>query len=56
MDGRDLNYEKYFIHGEEEVVDQEYNSHNTQQLTVDEIKEKIVNLYEINDYRELLKR
>ena len=49
MDQRDLNYDKYFIDGEEEVSDQEYNSHNTRQLNVEEIKEKILNLYEIQE-------
>ncbi|NLC54890.1 MAG: SDR family NAD(P)-dependent oxidoreductase [Erysipelothrix sp.] len=49
MDQRDLNYDKYFIDGEEAVSEEEYNSHNTTQLTVDEIKGKIVDLYEIQE-------
>lgn len=49
MDQRDLNYDKYFIEGEEAIVDQEYTSHNTRQLTVDEVKEKLLNLYEIRE-------
>lgn len=49
MDTRDLNYDKYFAEGEENIVDAEYNSHNTYQLSVDEIKEKLVGLYEIKD-------
>lgn len=51
MDQRDLNYEKYFEEGieiREEI--QEYNSHNTYQLSVDEIKEKVLNLYEAQEY------
>lgn len=49
MDQRDLNYDKYFIDGEEEFSEKEYNSHNTRQLNVAEIKEKILNLYEIQE-------
>lgn len=49
MDSRDLNYEKYFVSGEEETVQDEYNSDNTDQLTVEQIKEKLLNLYEIKD-------
>ncbi len=50
MDQRDLNYDKYFSEGEEEVVaNEEYNSHNTQQLTVNEIVELLSGLYEIQD-------
>lgn len=49
MDSRDLNYEKYFVEGEESVHDKEYNSFNTHQLTIDEIKEKLLELYEIKD-------
>ena len=53
MDQRDLNYEKYFEEGieiKEEI--KEYNSHNTYQLSVEEIKEKIENLYEAQEYLE----
>jgi UDP-glucose 4-epimerase len=41
-DTRDLNYEKFFDSGDDvsETLE-EYTSHNTQQLTVDEIIEKI---------------
>ena len=45
----DLNYEKYFVEGEEEVHNDEYHSSNTYQLSVDEIKEKLMGLYEIKD-------
>ncbi len=38
-DDRDLNYGKYFTEGEERVSEvEDYNSHNTQRLTVQEIK------------------
>ncbi len=37
-DGRDLNYDKYFINGEQRVDSmQDYTSHNTTRLTVPEI-------------------
>lgn len=49
MDERELNYDKFFIDGEEETSEEEYNSHNTYQLSIDEIKEKLMNLYEIQD-------
>ena len=49
MDERDLNYDKYFIEGEEETSEEEYNSHNTYQLNIEEIKEKLFSLYEIQD-------
>ena len=44
IDQRDLNYDKYFADGEPLDFDQEYNSHNTKLLTVEEIKEKIIAL------------
>jgi UDP-N-acetylglucosamine 4,6-dehydratase len=41
-DTRDLNYDKYFIEGNEEVVaTEEYNSENTTRLTVDQVVEKL---------------
>jgi len=44
-DDRDLNYGKYFTEGEEKVSSiEDYNSHNTQRLTVVEIKEKLLKL------------
>jgi len=44
-DTRDLNYEKYYDEGDEDLSNQEeYNSHNTKQLTVEEIKEKLLAL------------
>jgi UDP-glucose 4-epimerase len=44
-DDRDLNYGKYFTEGEEQVSHlEDYNSHNTQRLTVQEIKEKLMTL------------
>ncbi|WP_348921982.1 polysaccharide biosynthesis protein [Enterococcus rotai] len=44
-DTRDLNYDKYFDKGNKELSNQnEYNSDNTQRLTVAEIKEKLLEL------------
>jgi len=44
-DNRDLNYNKYFIEGEQQVsVADDYNSHNAQRLTIAEIKEKLLQL------------
>ena len=44
-DERDLNYGKYFTEGEEKIsATGDYNSHNTQRLSVAEIKEKLLKL------------
>lgn len=44
-DKRDLNYDKYFVEGNEKLsTEEEYNSHNTQILKVEEIKEKLLKL------------
>lgn len=49
-DTRDLNYEKYFSQGDQKIQQvEEYNSSNTYQLTKEELKEKLLNLYEIQD-------
>lgn len=49
-DVRDLNYNKYFIDGnvEENSMD-DYTSHNTQRLSVQEVKEALLNLDYIKD-------
>ncbi|AYV34070.1 polysaccharide biosynthesis protein [Erysipelothrix rhusiopathiae] len=47
MDQRDLNYDKYFADGEQFDSIDEYHSHNTYQLSIEEIKKKIIQLYEI---------
>ena len=51
MDQRDLNYDKYFEEGDDVVEEEEYNSHNTTQLTVNQIKEKIVGLFELKNIK-----
>ena len=44
-DTRDLNYNKYFIEGEPEVsVKEDYNSHNTKRLDIEEIKEILLKI------------
>ena len=44
-DDRDLNYNKYFTEGAEQVsLMEDYNSHNTYRLTIDEIKGKLLKL------------
>ena len=44
-DQRDLNYDKYFIKGDEKLsIQEEYNSHNTQILNVEQVKEKLLQL------------
>ncbi|MCX7735011.1 MAG: polysaccharide biosynthesis protein [bacterium] len=53
-DTRDLSYDKYFSEGDEKVQRvEEYNSGNTYQLSKHELKEMLLNLYEIQqDLRE----
>ena len=49
-DNRGLNYDKYFKEGDEQRnVLTEFNSHNTQQLTLEETKAKIAALQYIQD-------
>lgn len=44
-DRRDLNYEKYFTQGRETLSHiEDYTSHNTQQLTLDEVKSLLLRL------------
>lgn len=44
-DNRDLNYEKYFETGDKKLSsDGEFNSHNTYRLTVEQIKDKLLQL------------
>jgi UDP-glucose 4-epimerase len=49
-DTRDLNYDKYFIEGEEEIsAIEDYHSHNTVRLTVPEMKELLLKLPEVRE-------
>jgi len=44
-DTRDLNYDKYFVEGEEKITHaREYTSENTERLNVSQIKEKLLTL------------
>lgn len=47
-DARDLNYDKYFVEGQEEVsLIEDYHSHNTHRLDVEGMKELLLKLPEI---------
>ena len=49
-DTRDLNYNKFFTEGESKVsVAEEYTSHNTQRLTVEETKKLLLKLHSIRE-------
>ncbi|PKP40716.1 MAG: UDP-glucose 4-epimerase, partial [Bacteroidetes bacterium HGW-Bacteroidetes-10] len=44
-DSRDLNYDKYFVEGEEEVSKiEDYHSHNTKQLDLEGMEELLLKL------------
>src|SRR5690554_1792501 len=44
-DKRDLNYDKYFVEGDQKLSSEdEYNSHNTERLNIEQIKEKLLQL------------
>ncbi|KXG44566.1 nucleoside-diphosphate sugar epimerase/dehydratase [Tepidibacillus decaturensis] len=44
-DQRDLNYDKYFIEGDQRLVTEvEYNSNNTERLNIKQIKEKLLEI------------
>lgn len=44
-DKRDLNYDKYFVDGDQNLASEhEYNSHNTERLNIEQIKEKLLQL------------
>jgi len=48
-DNRDLNYDKYFVEGQEEIsVIEDYHSHNTARLDVEGMKELLLKLEIIN--------
>ena len=49
-DTRDLNYDKYFVEGQEKIsVIEDYHSHNTHRLTVEEMKSLLLQLSEIRE-------
>ncbi|MFB4163884.1 polysaccharide biosynthesis protein [Alteribacillus sp. JSM 102045] len=44
-DKRDLNYDKYFVEGDQKLsYEDEYNSHNTDRLNIEQIKNKLLKL------------
>ena len=48
MDERDLNYNRFFVEGKDEMGEcKDYDSHSTEQLTLDEVKELLLSLPEI---------
>jgi UDP-glucose 4-epimerase len=52
-DKRDLNYDKYFIEGDQKLsFEDEYNSHNTERLNIEQIKEKLMQLDYIREQLE----
>ncbi|MEV5037249.1 polysaccharide biosynthesis protein [Peribacillus frigoritolerans] len=54
-DNRDLNYDKYFAEGDKKLSsEEEYNSHNTQILSIEQIKEKLLELeYVQNELKDM---
>jgi len=45
VDQRDLNYDKYFVEGDQRLsFEEEYNSNNTERLNVKQVKEKLLKL------------
>jgi len=49
-DGRDLNYNKYFVEGETRVsMLEDYTSHNTERLDVDQLQQLLLKLEYIQD-------
>jgi len=49
-DDRDLNYSKYFIEGLQKIENaQDYNSHNTRRLKVNELKELLLSIDYVQD-------
>ncbi|MDF2544125.1 MAG: UDP-glucose 4-epimerase [Herbinix sp.] len=44
-DKRDLNYDKYFVDGDHKLSsEEEYNSDNTERLTIEQVKERLLTL------------
>jgi UDP-glucose 4-epimerase len=44
-DQRDLNYDKFFVEGDKKLnFEEEYNSHNTQRLNIEQIRQKLLEL------------
>ena len=57
IDDRDLNYDKYFVEGVEDITKvEEYHSHNTHRLNVEEMKQMLMKLEEVRGDVDLLIR
>ena len=55
-DNRDLNYDKYFVEGDQERTKlTEFNSNNTEILNVDQVKEKLLSLEYVRDEIEMFR-
>lgn len=49
-DSRDLNYDKYFVEGETKISEvEDYTSHNTRRLNVDQVKELLMTIDVVRD-------
>ena len=49
-DNRDLNYAQYFSEGEEKISHlEDYTSHNTERLSIESLKELLLNLNYIKE-------
>ena len=49
-DERDLNYDKFFVEGQEDISKvEDYNSHNTYRLNVEEMKQLLMKLPEVKE-------
>lgn len=56
-DNRDLNYDKFFIEGDEKVSQiEDYHSHNTTQLDVEGMKKQLMRLRFIQEDLGLIER
>ena len=54
-DNRDLNYKKYFDNGDVNTsILEDYNSHNTRRLSIEEVKEKLLSLDYVKAQLEIL--
>jgi UDP-glucose 4-epimerase len=57
IDDRDLNYDKYFVKGVEDMTKvEEYHSHNTHRLDVEEMKQLLLKLPEVKSDIEALEQ
>lgn len=61
VDSRNLNYNKYFVEGEQNIsVLEDYNSHNTQRLSVTEVMDTLLKLeyvqQELQSWKDLYKK